>query len=73
MEDKKTKIKTMLPPKCHEKSAEMKIRATEPRIVQAQATTGEGVVHIKDDMTHSQMLGKFEYTRGPIFKVVLEC
>ena len=23
--------------------------------------------------THSQMLGKFEYTRGPIFKVVLEC
>ena len=25
------------------------------------------------DMTHSQMLGKFEYTRGPIFKVVLEC
>ena len=24
-------------------------------------------------MTHSQMLGKFEYTRGPIFKVVLEC
>ena len=26
-----------------------------------------------DDMTHSQMLGKFEYTRGPIFKVVLEC
>ena len=27
----------------------------------------------KRDMTHSQMLGKFEYTRGPIFKVVLEC
>ena len=25
------------------------------------------------DMTHSQMLGKFEYSRGPIFKVVLEC
>ena len=25
------------------------------------------------DMTHSQMLGKFEYTGGPIFKVVLEC
>ena len=24
-------------------------------------------------MTHSQMLGKFEYTGGPIFKVVLEC
>ena len=24
-------------------------------------------------MTQSQMLGKFEYTRGPIFKVVLEC
>ena len=24
-------------------------------------------------LTHSQMLGKFEYTRGPIFKVVLEC
>ena len=24
-------------------------------------------------MTHSLMLGKFEYTRGPIFKVVLEC
>ena len=23
--------------------------------------------------THSQMLGKFEYTGGPIFKVVLEC
>ena len=27
----------------------------------------------KFNMTHSQMLGKFEYTRGPIFKVVLEC
>ena len=26
-----------------------------------------------ENMTHSQMLGKFEYTRGPIFKVVLEC
>ena len=25
------------------------------------------------DRTHSQMLGKFEYTGGPIFKVVLEC
>ena len=25
------------------------------------------------NMTHSQMLGKFEYTGGPIFKVVLEC
>ena len=24
-------------------------------------------------MTHSQMLGKFEYDGGPIFKVVLEC
>ena len=30
-------------------------------------------VSIFVDMTHSQMLGKFEYTRGPIFKVVLEC
>ena len=28
---------------------------------------------VKMNMTHSQMLGKFEYTRGPIFKVVLEC
>ena len=27
----------------------------------------------KVDMTHSQMLGKFEYTGGLIFKVVLEC
>ena len=27
----------------------------------------------KSFKTHSQMLGKFEYTRGPIFKVVLEC
>ena len=24
-------------------------------------------------MSHSQMLGKVEYGRGPIFKVVLEC
>ena len=24
-------------------------------------------------MSHSQMLGKFEYGGGPIFKVVLEC
>ena len=30
-------------------------------------------VDLHHDMTHSQMLGKFEYTRGPIFKVVLEC
>ena len=29
--------------------------------------------HSNIDVTHSQMLGKFEYTRGPIFKVVLEC
>ena len=27
----------------------------------------------KVHMTHSQMLGKFEYTGEPIFKVVLEC
>ena len=27
----------------------------------------------KQDMSHSQMLGKFEYGGGPIFKVVLEC
>ena len=25
------------------------------------------------NMSHSQMLGKFEYGGGPIFKVVLEC
>ena len=31
------------------------------------------VYNIVYNMTHSQMLGKFEYTRGPIFKVVLEC
>ena len=24
-------------------------------------------------MSHLLLLGKFEYTRGPIFKVVLEC
>ena len=28
---------------------------------------------LRQNMTHSQMLGKFEYTGGPIFKVVLEC
>ena len=50
MEDKKTKIKTMLAPICNEKSADMKIRATEPRIVQAQATAREGEVHIQDDI-----------------------
>ena len=44
MEDKNTNIKTMPSPKCHDKSAAMKIRATEPRIVQAQATAGEGAV-----------------------------
>ena len=27
----------------------------------------------EEGMSHLQMLGKFEYTRGPIFKVVLEC
>ena len=26
-----------------------------------------------EDMTQCRILGKFEYTRGPIFKVVLEC
>ena len=26
-----------------------------------------------DDMTQCRILGKFEYTGGPIFKVVLEC
>ena len=31
--------------------------------------------HVENNVgrTHSQMLGKFEYTGGPIFKVVLEC
>ena len=48
MEDKNTKIKTMPSPICHEKSAEMKIRATEPRIVQAQVTAREGAVPIQD-------------------------
>ena len=28
---------------------------------------------IQFDMSHSQMLGKFEYGGGPIFKVVIEC
>ena len=28
---------------------------------------------LKRDMSHSQMLGKFEYGGGLIFKVVLEC
>ena len=27
----------------------------------------------EDDMTQLLLLGKFEYTGGPIFKVVLEC
>ena len=27
----------------------------------------------KQDMSHLLLLGKFEYTGGPIFKVVLEC
>ena len=27
----------------------------------------------QQDMTQCRILGKFEYTRGPIFKVVLEC
>ena len=26
-----------------------------------------------EDMSHLLLLGKFEYTGGPIFKVVLEC
>ena len=30
-------------------------------------------VAINTSMSHSQMLGKFEYGGGPIFKVVLEC
>ena len=50
MEDENTKIKTMPSPKCHEKSAAMKIRATEPRIVQAKATAGKGAVPIQDDI-----------------------
>ena len=28
---------------------------------------------ITSDMTQLLLLGKFEYTGGPIFKVVLEC
>ena len=32
------------------------------------------VVNVADIyMSHSQMLGKFEYGGGPIFKVVIEC
>ena len=39
------------------------IRGWEPRVGQA----------CRLDMTQLLLLGKFEYTRGPIFKVVLEC
>ena len=38
-----------------------------------QGISGDLDVNVLEHMTHSQMLGKFEYTRGPIFKVVLEC
>ena len=34
---------------------------------------GENTMDISSNMSHSQMLGKFEYGGGPIFKVVLEC
>ena len=50
MEDKNTNIKTMPSPKCHDKSAAMKIRATEPKVVQAQVTAREGAVTIQDDI-----------------------
>ena len=33
----------------------------------------EGVIKEKLDMSHLLLLGKFEYTGGPILKVVLEC
>ena len=33
----------------------------------------QNVIDIKRYMTQLLLLGKFEYTRGPIFKVVLEC
>ena len=36
-------------------------------------TTRKSHGYFKLYKTHSQMLGKFEYTGGPIFKVVLEC
>ena len=29
--------------------------------------------HLEANMSHSQMLGRFEYGGGPIFKVILEC
>ena len=29
--------------------------------------------NLGQNMTQCRILGKFEYTRGPIFKVVLEC
>ena len=32
----------------------------------------DGILYILY-MTQCRILGKFEYTRGPIFKVVLEC
>ena len=51
------------------------------RLVRAEKIVLSGLVFARkiarmiliQNMTHSQMLGKFEYTRGPIFKVVLEC
>ena len=47
-------------------SADLK---SQPKVTGNQNNCGKWVIN----MTHSQMLGKFEYTRGPIFKVVLEC
>ena len=41
-------------------------------ITAASFTAAGGLVCILD-MTQCRILGKFEYTGGPIFKVVLEC
>ena len=46
---------------------------TTTTVLQVNIIITSSIIIITFNMTHSQMLGKFEYTKGPIFKVVLEC
>ena len=63
---------------CEEKSTEQGTdEGVDELVVDSQEVVdsahGSEGVDVEDDMTQLLLLGKFEYTGGPVFKVVLEC
>ena len=61
------------PPKSNHGSTPPKSITTDNNMGAEVATGEKEVEEKKSNMSQLLLLGKFEYTGGPIFKVVLEC